>query len=149
MANSDYKAAVFPFTVGGGPGGRTTLVLTPTLTNTPSTPVTAVADRAAYFAADATAKNKHDRFTALVLYFQQYGTVVSASSSGTAVTIEFEATDLWAPNTTLGIPTSVTKIQRKNAYNLGVEFCTNLGSTFGADTITAIAVTIDGVSQTS
>jgi hypothetical protein len=142
----NYKALAFPGAVGGGPAAGDTLVLTVTAAGDPTAtnPVKAAADLAAYFAEDADDKARHERFSDIVQYFQQYAQAVSIASDGDqAITLKYEQDGLWA-DSTVGDPQFMTKTRRSNAYELAQAY---VGS--DAHGVTAITVTLNGVAQNS
>lgn len=140
MANSDYKSLAFPMTVGGGPGVVHKVALT-VVAGAETTPVAAVANKQAYFAADTTNKAKHDRFSTVATHLMTYGILVGLESDGDVVTASFEQSGLHT-DSTIGLPGYVTKVQRPNAYELAQTL-------IGRNGITAVTVAVDGAAQTS
>lgn len=142
----NYVARAFPGSVGGGPAAVDTVALTVTAAghNTATNPVKAAADMEAYFAEDADDKERHDRFSDIVQYFQQYAQPVSIESDGDQViTLKFEQGGMFA-DSAVGDPDWLNKQRRNNAYELAQAYLAN--DAYG---VTAISVTINGVSQTS
>jgi hypothetical protein len=141
----NYTALAFPGKVGGGPAAVDTIALTVTATGGTSTnPVKAAADLEAYFAEDADDKQRHERFSDIVQFFMQYGIVVGVASDGDQViTLEFEQGGMFADSTE-GRPDWLNKVDRDNAYNLGLAYVAN-----NDYNVSAIAVTINGVTQDS
>ena len=145
MAFPVYKALVFPAVTGGGPGVQDTVVLTVTATgDTSSNPVTSVATPALYAAADANGKARHDRFSDLAMYFRAYGQPVTIASTGTTITFGYEHVGLHSDGA-LGKPAwRDVAGERPNAYELAQAYVAA-----NSHTVSAISVTVNGVSQSS
>jgi hypothetical protein len=136
-----YDNLAFPHAV-GGPGPVDTLVLAITATGTTSsTPVTAQTDIVAYNAASANNQARHNRFSAIVKHFQQYGPPISLSSDGDNITMTFERKSMFE-NKDLGQAPWFDKGNRSNAYDLAAAFVAA-----NDHTVTVIGVTLNGAAQ--
>ena len=143
--NDDYKPLSFPGSVGGGPGPVEVVALTVAASGsaTASGPVTAVANRAAYYAASDANKQRHARFSDVVRHRSQYGMPVKVeSTSSTVITLHFEIRDMFE-DSSLGKPGWFTAAAaRKTAYELAQAYVAS-----NAYEVDSISVTIDGNAQ--
>lgn len=138
-----YKALVYPYVAGGGPGAKETVALTVTATGSASSnPVVLQANAAAYTAASADDKTRHERATDIVRFFSQYGTPVEVSSATNVLTMKFEVADLFE-DSARGKPGYFNgPAARPTAYELAQAYVA--ANSF---TVSAMTVTIDGVAQ--
>ena len=147
MAFPEYKALVFPHTTGGGPGVAETVELTITANDGTAitTPVAAVDNFAGYYDADAAGKAAHERFSAIVESFSRaYGFAIEVASDGDdVITLKYENPALHS-DSSLGKPGWDEGSERPNAYELAQVFVGD-----NDVDVTAIAVTVNGVAQTS
>ena len=142
----NYTALVYPGAVGGGPAAGDELELTVTVTggNTSSNPVKAAADYNAYDAEDADDKERHARFSDIVMFFKQYGQPVSIASDGDQViTLKFEQDGFWA-DSTVGDPAWLNKVRRSNAFELAAAYVAD-----NDYNVSGIAVKVNGVTQSA
>lgn len=144
--NADYLPLVFPHTSGGGPGTLETVVLTVTASGSgsDSNPTTSVASRDLYYAATTANKERHARFSDLVRHMSQYGTPVYVASTGTTVTLGYEQRDMFEDSSKGKPGWFNAAAARSNAYELAQAYVAS-----NSYYVSAITVTIDGVSQSS
>jgi hypothetical protein len=138
-----YKNLNFPHDLGGnGPFDTVELTVTAGVAPT-TTPMKAAADLGAYNDEDTDDQTRHQRFSELVQYFQQYGQTVSVASSGdNVVTLKYEVQEMFDDNSEGKAPWD-TSADRPNAYDLATAFVAATAWCSG------ITVKVNGVTQNS
>lgn len=140
-------SGVFPTQVGGGPGNVSTVVLTVTATGATSTnPCKSLPNAAAYYAASAADKARHDRWSDIVMYFHRNANPVGIeATANNVITLHFEQENMF-DDTTLGTPGWYTASgnPRPNAFDIAQEYVAD-----NDHTVTVITVTVDGTAQTA
>lgn len=138
MAAPVYKNLVFPQTV-GGPGPYDTVVLTIT-----GATVTPLADVVAYNVGDSTVKGYHDAFSDIVMFFERYGEPVSVAGTSSTITLQFERRGMFVDSALGKAPFFYSSAARANAFEIGAAYVAS-----NSYSVSGIAVTVNGVSQTS
>ena len=141
-----YKNLIFPQEV-GGPGPYDTVELTVSASGAPTTtPIKAFANLEAYY--DSTVaddKTRHERFSDICKYFQQYGEPISIASDGdNVITLKFERGGMFE-DSALGKPGYFySSGNRPNAYDLATSYVAD------NDTgVNGITVKVNGTTQNS